>query len=126
MARGHRTGELGDRLPTREIFRHVPRAAAGEEFLSVEAGDADRFLPAMLQRVEAERADRRRLVRADHAEDAALFAQLVAASIDTRRVNERMGDVHVSLEGSPAARLQWRLRRLITSPLRLKPVGEVA
>ena len=66
--------------------------AAGEELLPVEAGDADRFLPAVLQRMQAERARRRRLVRADNAENAALFPQLVAV-----RVEEGVGKVHLSL-----------------------------
>jgi hypothetical protein len=66
--------------------------AASEELGAIEAGDADGFLPAVLERVEAERADRGRLVRADYAKDTALFAQLVAVEI-----NERMCDVHEPL-----------------------------
>ena len=62
------------------------------------------------------RADSGRFVRADDAEDAALLAQLVAVHI-----NERMGDVHESLEGSPTARPQWGFRAKITSRLRRLP-----
>ncbi len=116
---GHRARQFGDRFSARKIGGHMAQAAAREELGPVEAGYADGFLPAMLQRMEAERADGRGLVRAEHAENSTLFAQLVAV-----RVNERMSDVHESLEGSPAARPQWRLGRRITSMLRSKPVGE--
>ena len=47
------------------------------EMLAVEAGDAGGFLAAVLQRVEAERDEARRIVGAPDAENAALFAQLV-------------------------------------------------
>ena len=45
--------------------------------LAVEAGDAGRFLAAMLERVQAERGDRRGAVGAPDAEHAAFLAQLV-------------------------------------------------
>ena len=67
----------------------MAQPATGKEFLSVEAGHANRFLAAMLQRVEAKRDDRRGIARTDHAENAALFAQLVAIGI-----KERVGKVH--------------------------------
>ena len=53
---------------------------------AVEAGDARRFLAAMLERVEAERDEARGVVGAPDAEDAALLAQLV--------VVERIGRQH--------------------------------
>src|SRR5688572_4166093 len=77
--------------------------AAGEELGAVEAGDADRFLPAMLQGVEAERAGGGRFGCTDHAENAALLAQLVAV-----QVQEWVGKVHLSRKGWPAAEPQWR------------------
>ncbi len=53
--------------------------APGEELGAVEAGDADGFLAAMLQRVKAERARRRRLPSAPITPKMpALLAQLVA------------------------------------------------
>ena len=47
------------------------------EMLAVEGGDPRRFLAAMLQRVEAERDEARRIVGTPDAENAALLAQLV-------------------------------------------------
>ena len=78
-----------------EIVGHVAEAAAGVELRAVEAGDAGRFLAAMLQRMEAERADAAAPRRPD-AEHAALFAQLVAV--------ERVCRQHVRL----LAAWSWR------------------
>jgi len=64
------------------------------EIPAVIAGDAGAFLAAVLQRVEAERDEARRGVRAPDAEDAALLAQLV--------VVERIGRQHVPIP-APAA-----------------------
>ena len=58
------------------------------------------------------------------AEHAAFLAQLVGANIQRGRINEWLGDVHGSLEGSAAARSQWRLGRNITRMLRWKLVGD--
>ena len=60
-----------------EIAGDMAHRAVGVEIVAVEAGDAGRFLAAVLQRVEAERDQRRGALRAGHAEDAALLAQLV-------------------------------------------------
>ena len=59
----------------------MAKAAAGEEFLAVEADDPGRFLPAMLERVEPQRGRRRRVIGADRTEDSAFLAQLVAIAI---------------------------------------------
>ena len=111
MARRHHPRQLGDGFAGREVLGDVAEPAAGEELGAVEAGDPDRFLAAVLQRVEAERARRGGLGSADHAEYAALFAQLVAV-----QVQEWVGKVHLSRKGWPAgppngdvaARLQGR------------------
>ena len=49
----------------------------GVELLAVEGDDAGRLLAAMLQRVQAERRQRRRIRMAEDAEDAAFLVQLV-------------------------------------------------
>ena len=54
-----------------------PMAAMGVELLAVIGDDAGRFLAAMLQRMEAERRQRRRFGMAEDAEHAALLVQMV-------------------------------------------------
>ncbi len=51
--------------------------ALGMEVVAVEADDARRFLAAMLERVQAERGERRGIGMVEDAEDAALFVQPV-------------------------------------------------
>ena len=58
--------------------------APREKFLAIIADDADRFLPAVLQRVEPQRGHLGRTGRADHAKNAALFAQLVTIGVEER------------------------------------------
>ncbi len=82
MARRHAARQLGELGLVVEHLRNVADAAPGVELRAVVADDADRFLAAMLQRVQAQRGHRRGIVLgADHAENAALLAQLVAAKI---------------------------------------------
>ncbi len=62
----------------REAVAHVPEPPGRVEALvRIVADDTRRLLAAVLQRMEAKRREVRRLGDADHAEDAALFAQLV-------------------------------------------------
>ena len=79
-------GELADDVVAVEIAGDMAHRAVRVEMLAVEAGDARRFLAAVLKRVEAERDEARRIVGAPDAEDAALLAQLV--------VVERIGRQH--------------------------------
>lgn len=108
MAHGHRAGQFGDRFAAGEIIRHMPQAAAREELRPVEAGDADRFLSAMLQGMKAQRAGGGGFRCADYAENAALFMQLVAV-----RVEQGVGEVH-HLQIACRA-LQWGGSPKITS-----------
>jgi hypothetical protein len=65
-----------------EVVAHVAEAAGRvEALLGVVGDDAARLLPAVLERVEAERHEARRLGHADHAEDAALLVQRVVARV---------------------------------------------
>ena len=57
-------------------------APLGVEPLAVEGDDARRLLAAMLERVQAERDDRRGVRMAEDAEDAAFLAQPVVVEID--------------------------------------------
>jgi hypothetical protein len=61
------------------------------EMLLVEAGDAGRFLAAMLERMKAERDEARRMIGAPDAEHAAFLTQLV--------VIERIGRQHRQVPG---------------------------
>src|SRR3546814_2065413 len=64
----------------------MPHRAVGTKFLAVKGGDSSGFLPAMLERVEAERDHRGGAVGAAYTKNAALLAELV--------VVERMGRQH--------------------------------
>jgi len=89
VARGHVAWQLvEDRLVGKDLG-NMAKAPAGEEFVAVPADDAAGFLPAVLQGVQAKRSDRGRFRAADHAEDAAFLAQLVAVG-----VQEWVSDVH--------------------------------
>src|SRR3546814_12327890 len=64
----------------------MPHRAGGTKFLAGKGGDSSGFLPAMLERVEAERDHRGGAVGAAYTKNAALLAELV--------VVERMGRQH--------------------------------
>jgi hypothetical protein len=59
-----------------------PLAPFGVEPNAVEGDDASRLLPAMLEGMQAERNNRRRIRMTEDAEDAALLAQPVVVQID--------------------------------------------
>ena len=61
------------------------------ELLPVEAGDAGRFLPAMLEGMEPERDEARCIVGTPDAEHAALLAELVVAPVTDWRGVKRVG-----------------------------------
>jgi hypothetical protein len=88
----------------------MAKPAPGVELLAVEAGDPDRLLAAVLQRMKPERDHRRGIAGADHAEDATLLAQLVAVAI-----GKRIGRDHVfqglaaTLRGVGRAAPMWLL-----------------
>ena len=87
-------GEPADDIVAVEIAGDMAHRPVRVEMLAVEGGDARRFLAAMLQRVQAERDEARRIVGAPDAEHAALLAQLV--------VIERIGRQHVRVPEPPA------------------------
>ena len=83
---GGRIAHVADRAAARQRAHHlVAVEIAGDmahramrvEIGAVEAGDAGRFLAAVLEGVQAERDEARGIVGAPHAEDAAFLAQLV-------------------------------------------------
>ncbi len=74
MADGEAAGQALGEVDAAESLAHVAHVALGVETLAVEAGDAAGLLAAMLQRVEAERGEARRLRRIEHPEHAALQA----------------------------------------------------
>ena len=79
-------GEFAHDVVAVEVAGDMAHRAVRMEMLAVEARDARGFLAAMLQRVQAERDEARRIVGTPDAENAALFAQLV--------VVERIGRQH--------------------------------
>src|SRR5690606_32551370 len=79
-----------------EVLRDMAEPPAGIELRPVEAGDAGGFLAAMLERMEAQGRDGRRIGCADDAENAAFLTQLVSVC-----VQEGMCDVH-NFEDSPS------------------------
>ena len=100
---GHDPGQLGERGGGGEIGGDMADAAPRIELGPVKAGDAHRFLAAMLQRVEPERGGRGCIARADHPENPAFLAQLVSVEVPRGRVTKRFGQGHDS--GPPAAAL---------------------
>ena len=60
-----------------EVLTHLARSVVAVEPVAVEGDDPRRFLPAMLQRVQAERRERRRVGVIPDAEHAAFLARLV-------------------------------------------------
>jgi hypothetical protein len=81
MARSHRARQAGKTFGVAEHIGHMAKAAIRIELVSVEAGYANGFLPAMLQGVEPQRGHCGSVLGADYAEHAALFAKLVAVSV---------------------------------------------
>jgi hypothetical protein len=74
-----------------EIVAHEAEAAGGVEAMrGVMGDDAARLLPAMLQRMQAQRHETGRIGHAGHAEDAAFLAELVVIN-RVEWVAERVG-----------------------------------
>ena len=65
-----------------EVVADQALAALGMEPRAVEGDDARRLLSAMLEGVQAERDDRRRVGMSENAEDAAFLVQAVLVEID--------------------------------------------
>ena len=78
MADGEAAGQRLHQARRGEIVAHIAEAARGGEILLGRPGDdAAGLLPAMLQCMQAEGDEIRRVFQADDAIDAALLAQLV-------------------------------------------------
>ena len=78
----HVAGQFGDGIGRGEILRHMAKPAPDIEFAAVPADDSRRFLPAMLERMQAERSRRGGIGRVDRAENPAFLPQLVAVGIE--------------------------------------------
>ena len=74
-----------DRRRIGEVIADQPEPPLGVEAHAVEGDDARRFLPAVLQRVEPERGDRRRIGVAENAEDAAFLVETILVGIENLR-----------------------------------------
>ena len=99
VADGHVAGQLGEHV-VGEDLRNQAHALDVGQMLAVGRGDAGRFLPAMLQRVEAEVGLARGVGMAVDGDDAAFFVQLVA---DRRAVDRGSRIVTVEPWTSTAA-----------------------
>src|SRR5487761_1585041 len=67
----------------REKFLHQAHALFDAQLRAVGRGDARRFLPAMLQRVEAKIGELRSLFVAENAEDAALVVKVIVVEMES-------------------------------------------
>src|SRR3569623_1257853 len=81
MAHRHRAGEALHHRRVGKVVTDEAELPLGVELPAGERDDARRFLAAVLQRMKAERRERRGLGMAQNAEHAALFAQRVAVKI---------------------------------------------
>ena len=72
--------EAADHVGLVEVVADEAEAALGMEVAAVVGDDAGGLLAAMLQGVQAERGQRRGVLVAEHAEDAAFLAQAVVAA----------------------------------------------
>jgi hypothetical protein len=75
-------GQAIDHLTARKGVADEPEAALGVKPLAVKADNPGGFLAAMLQRVEAERGNRRGVGVAEDTEYAALFTQPIAVKVE--------------------------------------------
>ncbi len=66
----------------RENLLHVPERSVEVQLGAVGGGDARRFLSAMLQRVEAEIRELRRLGMPENAEHAAVIVEMIVVDLD--------------------------------------------
>ena len=78
VAHRHVAGDAGEGRGLGEMVADEAKLAFRVELAAIEADDARRLLAAMLERVEAERRERRGVGVAQNAEHPALFAQGVA------------------------------------------------
>src|SRR5215211_7110575 len=88
--------------------------------LTVETDDTGGFLPAMLQRVQAERGDGRGVRMVEDAEDAAFFPQPVCLEIEQAVV---AGNVHRLAHRTLSARLSRGCRLVLDQLPHAVPVG---
>ena len=82
VAGGRVAGQALDHLAAGEVVADETHPPLGMESLAVERDDAGRLLPAVLERMQAERGDRGGVRVSEDAEDAALFAQPVVVKIE--------------------------------------------
>ena len=82
MADGRVAFQAFDDRPAGEMIADETDAPLGVEVVAVEADDARRFLAAMLERMQAERRQRRGIGMVEDAEDAALLVQPILVEPD--------------------------------------------
>ena len=90
VADGGGAGQALDHFAAGEGVADEAEAAFGVEALAVESDDTGRFLPAMLERMQAKRGDRGCVRMAEDAEDAAFLAQRVAVEVEVLIAGRRI------------------------------------
>src|SRR5262249_8041361 len=85
VAHRRHAGQALDHLAAGEVVADEAQPAFGMEALAVEGDDAGGLLPAMLERMQPERGDRRRVRMSEYPEHAALFAQSVIVEVTPGR-----------------------------------------
>src|SRR5262249_59175738 len=81
-AQGGAPGRAPDPLGGGEVVADDPQPPLGMKSPAVERHDAGGLLAAVLERVQAEGGDRRRVRMSEYAKDAALFTQPVAVEVE--------------------------------------------
>jgi len=79
MAHGHRAAKAFDDINLVEVVADKAQATFGMELFAVEGNDTSRFLAAMLEGMQAEGCQGRRIIMAEDAEYTAFLAQAIIA-----------------------------------------------
>ena len=90
VAEGDVALQAADDVGLVEVVADQAQPALGMEVAAVVGDDAGRLLAAMLQGVQAERGQRRRVLVAEHAEDAAFLAQAVVVGAEAGARHRRV------------------------------------
>src|SRR5262249_20921545 len=126
MAKGHVALQPADDVSLVEVVADETEAPLGVEMAAVVSDDAGCFLAAVLQGVQAERSQRRRILVAEHAEYAAFLAQAILLA---RKNGARRPDFAKVGRKGHAVASECRGRRALpqaaSSGLRQRPWGDL-
>ena len=109
VAHGRDPGQALDHLAAGEVVTDEPQPPLGMKSPAIERDDAGGLLAAVLERVQAEGGDRRRVRMSEYAEDAALFTQPVAVEVEAGIVSS-FGHLISSSSGERVQRALLRVK----------------